>query len=66
MEKQEMIRNMRRHVGGASFITVTQFMRYIGVKTTDTAKKRLKDLERVDNKYYFIPDVAEEMIKRGY
>ena len=62
MNRLELQRSLERFTGGASFVTVAQFQKYMGVSRS-TAQRKLKSLERVDGKYYFIPDVVAEMMK---
>lgn len=63
MEKKELIRDMEKQTGGASFITMTQLAGWIGVDR-HTARRYVDGLERVDGKYYFVPDVAEKLRAR--
>lgn len=64
MTKQEIQRDMRAFVGGG-FITRTQFAAYMGIKDPRKAKtKFLEGLEKVDGKFYFIPDVARVLYER--
>jgi hypothetical protein len=64
MTKQEIQKDMRAYVGGG-FITRTQFAAYMGMKDPRKAKEKFLDgLERVDGKYYFIPDVAKVLYER--
>lgn len=64
MTKQEIQRDMRAFVGGG-FITRTQFAAYMGIKDPRKAKtKFLEGLEKVDGKFYFIPDVARALYER--
>ena len=62
MDQQTLRRSMERHVNGASFITASQFQKYMGISRS-TAERKLRSLEKVDGKYYFIPDVVAKMMK---
>jgi len=62
MERRAVRQSMERYVGGASFITGEQFMGYFGVSRS-TAQRKLRGLERIDGKYYFIPDVVDELLR---
>ncbi len=62
MTKQDYIKSMRSSVGGAYFITVTELCAAIGMKKTDSVKKYVTGLPRLNGKYYFIPEVAEKMM----
>lgn len=64
MERQQMIRDMKAHCGGASFITQKEFAGFLGCSHS-TAKRKLKGLDRVDGKYYFIRDVVQMMTERS-
>lgn len=58
MDKWELVRRMKESVGGADFISLTEFSHYMGIKDPyKVRKKYLSGLERVGTKY-FIPDVA--------
>ena len=61
MEKQTVVRTMRSYVGGSEFITKQQFCGYMGVSRS-TADRKLKGIEKVNGKYYFIRDVADRII----
>lgn len=65
MDRQELIKSMKQHVNGASFINTTQLAEFLGQKSRDRVKSRyLNGLERV-GKYYFIPDVATSIQNRS-
>lgn len=61
MDRQNLIRDMKRYCKGASFITKAQFKDYVGFSRA-TADRKLRGLEKVDGKYYFIPDVVKKML----
>ena len=63
MNKQEIVRTFRS-ITGAVFITRKQLADLMGMKDPHGVDRYLKGLERIDNKYYFIPDVAEVLISR--
>lgn len=63
MDRQSLRRCMEQCANGASFITGEQFMRFLGVSRS-TAQRKLRSLERIDGKYYFIPDVVDEMMRQ--
>ncbi len=59
MNKQELIREIKKSAESEGFITASQFARFIGVSNVSQCKyKYLSGLDKVDDKYYFIPDVA--------
>lgn len=62
MEKRAIKRSMEEYTGGASFITGEQFMGFMGVSRS-TAQRKLRGLDRIDGKYYFIPDVVDELVR---
>lgn len=65
MKKQEVCRALERVSGTAAFITATQLTHAMGLKTARHVKEQyLKNLECVDGKYYFIPDVAAALLER--
>lgn len=64
MNRQELIRDMKQSVGGASFITVTQLSSYLGKSDkTKVQRNYCRDLEKVGNGY-FIPDVVTVLMDR--
>ena len=64
MTKTELIKDMKQSQKGASFITVTALAGYLGRSDKTKVKNiYLRDLEKIGNTY-FIPDVAEEILKR--
>ena len=65
MNKQEIVRKFEQATEGQSFITASQFARLMGCSNVDKCKNKfLSNLERVDKKYYFIPDVAKALMDR--
>lgn len=65
MTKQELTKDMKAFCGGGSFITITDFCRFMGLKSRDKAKaKYLDGLERVGGAGYFVNDVAERVMER--
>ncbi len=66
MNKQEIVRKFEQATGGQSFITASQFARLMGCSNVDKCKNKfLSGLERIDGKYYFIPDVAAVLLSRA-
>ena len=65
MTKKELVADMKHAVNGSSFINRTDLMKYLGVGSHHTVEKYLHGLERLNNRYYFVPDVAEQMIRLG-
>ena len=66
MEKQEVIRKMQQSAGGAMFITLSDFAKFMGLKDSHKVKQKyLLNLDRIEGKLYFIPDVATELMKRS-
>ncbi len=65
MTKQEIIRDMQKASEKQGFITASQFTRYMGrTNITKCKDSFLSGLDRIDNKYYFIPDVAAVLMSR--
>jgi hypothetical protein len=63
MNKQELIREIKKSSESEGFITASQFARFIGVSNVSQCKyKYLSGLDKVDGKYYFIPDVAAALM----
>ena len=64
MNKQEIVRRLEQTTQTQGFITASQFARFMGRTNISKCKdKYLAELERVDGKYYFIPDVAAVLMK---
>jgi hypothetical protein len=65
MDKQELRRTLKQHVGGAEFITATELATFLGYSKQNAKRvksKYLADLQAIDKKY-FIPEVAEQIMK---
>ena len=60
MERQDLIRDMKSYVQG-SFFTRQKLANYMNIKNPQNVDKYLKGLEKVDGKYYFIPDLATKL-----
>ena len=63
MTKTELSADLRRHGGGSGFITRKQLADYFGVSEPRAIDKYLQGLERISQKYYFISDVSESIMK---
>ena len=65
MTKTELVADLRRFTG-AGVITATQLARYLGKKNVDRERQKfLKGLHPVVSKSYYIPEVAESIMKGG-
>lgn len=65
MKKQDLIRKMEEASGTKGFITASQFAQFMGCTNISKCKyKFLSGLDRVEGKYYFIPDVAAVLMDR--
>lgn len=63
MTKQKLIKDMEKKTG-SSFITITEICKYLGLSNQHRVKTTfLADLDRVNGKLYFIPDVAEKIME---
>ncbi|MGI6721094.1 MAG: hypothetical protein ACOX4I_00835 [Anaerovoracaceae bacterium] len=65
MDSKSLISRMKAATkGGGDFITVGEYSSWRGVDRS-TGRRKLKDmgLEKVEGKYYFIPDIAKIMIR---
>lgn len=63
MDKQSLIRDMKSYCN-SSFITKRKLANYMGIKDCNHVNEYLRDLERINGKYYFIPDVAARLKER--
>ena len=65
MTKKDLVADMKKHVDGASFITLTGLQKYMGVRSHHSVDRYITGLERINNRYYFIPDVADSILSSG-
>lgn len=65
MTRKDLISDMKQTVGGSGFITISGIAKYIGVRSHHSVDKYVDGLERINGKYYFIPDVADRMVQLG-
>ena len=63
MMKKDLVYRMEKFVNGSSFMTISDYASFMNFSIT-SAKRKLYGLERVEGKYYFIPDIADMMIRR--
>ena len=61
MTKSDLVKTMTASTGGY-FITKAQLAKYIGAKRSETVRQYVEDLTVLNNRYYFIPEVAERMM----
>lgn len=65
MDKQMLIKTMEKHVGGSMFINKTQLAKYLK-RSRDSMYELLDGLDYIPKKrekQYFVPDVAERLMK---
>lgn len=62
MKRNELIADMKRHTKGG-FITRKQLADYMTVKDAHSVDRYLYGLTAVNKRYYFIPDVADVLIR---
>lgn len=62
MKRADLIADMKKFVGGGGFITRKLTAEYLGLKDPHSVDRHLNGLERVNGKYFFIPDVVDELI----
>lgn len=62
MKRIDLIADMKKFVGGGGFVTRKQTAEYMGLKDPHSVDKHLNGLERVNGKYYFIPDVVDQLL----
>ena len=63
MTQRDIENDMKKSVGGASFITPGELARYLGEKNTSRVREKyLADLNKIEGtKKYFIPEVARNV-----
>lgn len=65
MNYSEVKKELERSIDGSSFCTLQQVVRFMGLKNPDRVKKTYLDgLDRVNGKFYFVPDVARRLCER--
>lgn len=62
MNKHDIILDLRRFTGGASFIRRKDLARYLGRADPHSIDKYIKPLTKIDG-LYFINDVAEQLLQ---
>lgn len=62
MNKAELVKDLKSYAN-SGFITRKKFADYMGVSDAHNVDKYLSGLDRVNGKYYFIPDVAENLYR---
>lgn len=67
MTQREIENDMKKSVGGASFITPGELARYLGEKNTSRVREKyMSDAFRIEGtKKYFIPEVARSVLYAG-
>lgn len=67
MTQREIENDMKKSVGGASFITPGELARYLGEKNTSRVREKyMADAFRIEGtKKYFIPEVARNVLYAG-
>ena len=66
MTARDIENDMKKFTGGASFITITQVTKYLGLSNTRRVRNDyLGDLQKVDNSRYFIPEVARRIYQKA-
>ena len=63
MNKQDIVKAFKAATG-AAFITRGQLAKLMGMKDPHRVDRYLRGLDRIDKKYYYIPDVVEALIER--
>lgn len=61
MTKNDLVRAMVATAGG-HFITKTQLAKFMSVKRPETVGQYVDGLPATNLKYYFIPDVADQIL----
>lgn len=65
MNKQAIVRRFERETRGQAFITATQLTKLLGQKNSYRVKQNFLDgLEAINGTLYFIPDVAESLMRK--
>lgn len=63
MNKQDIVKSLRKQANGADFVTKAQVSRTLGIDR-HTAARYLEGLDRIDGKLYFVGDVAARILQR--
>lgn len=68
MLRQDLINDLRKHTGGASFITQKDLAAYLGCDR-HTVARLMRDTSGINGKRFYLPDVAttimHSMEKKG-
>ena len=63
--KKTLITNMRAYAGGAMFMTRDQLAGFMGYSDAHSIDVYLQDVFREGKSRYFIPEIADNLIKLG-
>lgn len=63
MLKSEVEKKIQQETGQV-FITKTQLAKCMGIKRAEHVDRYLDGLDKIDGKYYFVPDVAKRLMER--
>lgn len=67
MTARDIERDMKKSVGGASFITPGQVAKYLGLKNTSRVREQyMSEAFKIEGtKKYFIPEIAKAIYRQG-
>lgn len=63
MQKHELVNAMKPYANGGAVITRQEVAHFLGVRNPAHVDRYLYGLQRISGKYYFIPDVADALLK---
>lgn len=65
MSRTDLAADMKRFCDGGGFITRKKLADYMGIKDPRAVARYLHGLVAIDGRYYYIQDVANELIQKG-
>lgn len=63
MTKSELVKSLRKCADGGAVITRSELARFLGIKNPRNVNRYLSGLQRISDKYYFIPEVADKLLE---
>lgn len=58
MTREECVKALQKSAKAEGFITMAELLRFLGMKNRACAKRYVEGCDLIDNKFYFIREVA--------
>lgn len=62
MKKKDLVNSLKQYANGGAMITRGGIAHFLGLKNPANADKYINGLQGISGKYYYIPDVADNML----